>query len=167
MLTHSTLHLDLQDRRAAPRRCSHILTLVHSLVTFENDLFKISVLYFGGQKNLRRPKKKSSPPPKKAGKPQDARRSIFILVPEADKNSKQTPCTFLLQVFAHGGVRKRRGGDKKALYSSSFREAPCHKFCMRRRIITQIHIFMPAPLLSTANLSAGEERKGRASCFLC
>lgn len=68
-------------------------------------------------------------------------------------NSKQTWCTFLLQVSTQGGI--------KALCSFSFSEAPCHKFCVHCWIITQIHIFMPIPLLSVANLSAGKKEKGK------
>lgn len=34
-------------------------------------------------------------------------------------------------------------------------------------IITQIHIFMPIPLLSAANLSAGKKEKGKHLVFLC
>ena len=68
-------------------------------------------------------------------------------------NSKQTWCTFLLQVSTQGGI--------KALCSFSFSEAPCHKFCVRCWIITQIHIFMPISLLSAANLSAGKKEKGK------
>lgn len=48
---------------------------------------------------------------------------------------------------------------EKALYSSSFCKAPCHELCVCCRIITEIHIFMPIPLLSAANLSAGEKRE--------
>lgn len=63
--------------------------------------------------------------------------------------------------FSPPSFGSRGGWNKKALYSSPFCEAPCHKFCMRCWIITQIHIFMPVPLLSTANLSAGKKEKGK------
>lgn len=51
-------------------------------------------------------------------------------------------------------------GGIKALYSFSFCRAPC-QLCVRCWIITQIHIFMPIPLLSAANLSAGKKEKGK------
>lgn len=47
------------------------------------------------------------------------------------------------------------------MYSPSFCAAPCHELRVRCRIITQIHIFMPIPLLSATNLSAGKKEKGK------
>lgn len=68
-------------------------------------------------------------------------------------NSKQTCCTSLLQVSTQRGI--------EALCFLAFCTARCHKLHVRCWIITQTHIFMPIPLLSAANLSAGKKGKGK------
>lgn len=70
-------------------------------------------------------------------------------------HGKPTWCTFLLQVLTQGGIKSI------VFLSFCICTAPCHELRVRCWIITQIHIFMPIPMLSAANLSAGKKEKGK------
>lgn len=148
----------------APRHGSCTLGLLSLHMAWKRLISNLNVVFQGAKKAAKAKKKQT---PKKRWKTARRARSIFILIPEADNTVNKHRVLFSSKISLTARWGEEGDGDGKQLYSSSFREAPCHKFCMRCRIITQIHIFMPVPLLSTANLSAGEERKGRASCFLC